>query len=252
MGSVKLPVARALVSLEGLKILPGDDDYYLWESDWYADTKFKIMFAHANGDLALEVYDSTRTLVATAKSKNDNEIIVIPNVDAGQTYFVRVFGPKKASNQYALDISADGPLDRDHDGVADAEDAFPEDPSEKFDADNDRIGDKRDLDDDNDGMPDAFEKLHGFNPKDARDASRDKDGDGFTNLEELLSGTDPRDSSSVPATLVPPVVVAAVSLGGTVRAPNGQDICAMVLASGQFMFSCSPNGVFSLSACHAR
>ena len=38
-----------------------------------------------------------------------------------------------------------------------------------------------------------------------------------------------------------------VELSGTLRTVNGEDICAMVLASGQFMFSCNPNGVLSLS-----
>jgi hypothetical protein len=35
--------------------------------------------------------------------------------------------------------------------------------------------------------------------------------------------------------------------GGTIKTMGGSDICAMVLASGRFMFSCNPNGVYSLS-----
>ncbi len=38
-----------------------------------------------------------------------------------------------------------------------------------------------------------------------------------------------------------------VDISGTVKTGNGTDICAMVLASGRFMFSCSPPGVFSLT-----
>jgi hypothetical protein len=41
-------------------------------------------------------------------------------------------------------------------------------------------------DTDNDGMPDAWETLHGFDPKVADD-SGDADGDGYTNLEEYLN-----------------------------------------------------------------
>ena len=37
-----------------------------------------------------------------------------------------------------------------------------------------------------------------------------------------------------------------VDLSGTVKTTSGQDICAMVLTSGQYTFSCSPPGVFSL------
>ena len=42
-------------------------------------------------------------------------------------------------------------------------------------------------------------------------------------------------------------VTDSVDLSGTIKTVNGQDICAMVLASGQFMFSCNPPGVFSLT-----
>jgi hypothetical protein len=37
-----------------------------------------------------------------------------------------------------------------------------------------------------------------------------------------------------------------VDISGTVKTTDGTDICAMVLASGQYMFSCDPPGVFSL------
>ena len=37
------------------------------------------------------------------------------------------------------------------------------------------------------------------------------------------------------------------SVTGTVKTPRGQDICAMVLASGRFMFSCHPTGVMTLT-----
>jgi len=38
-----------------------------------------------------------------------------------------------------------------------------------------------------------------------------------------------------------------VDLGGTVQTADGTGLCSMVLASGQFMFSCNPNGPFSLT-----
>ncbi|WP_201743589.1 pectate lyase family protein [Roseiconus nitratireducens] len=46
-------------------------------------------------------------------------------------------------------------------------------------------------DSDNDGMPDEWERKHGFNANNAGDNSSDKDGDGYTNVEEYLNGTDP-------------------------------------------------------------
>ncbi|HUG35546.1 MAG TPA: hypothetical protein VML54_01270, partial [Candidatus Limnocylindrales bacterium] len=45
---------------------------------------------------------------------------------------------------------------------------------------------------DGDGMPDAWEVRHGFDPDDPSDGSEDADGDGYTNVEEFLNGTHPR------------------------------------------------------------
>ncbi|MBI4579873.1 MAG: pectate lyase [Planctomycetes bacterium] len=46
------------------------------------------------------------------------------------------------------------------------------------------------LDTDRDGMPDAWETLHGLDPDKPSDTA-DPDHDGYTNLEEYLNGTDP-------------------------------------------------------------
>jgi hypothetical protein len=56
-------------------------------------------------------------------------------------------------------------------------------------------------DTDRDGMPDAWESAHGFNPRNPADANYDTDGDGFTNLQEYKAGTDPRDPDSHPGVL---------------------------------------------------
>ena len=42
-------------------------------------------------------------------------------------------------------------------------------------------------DDDRDGMPDAWERGHGLNPKDGSDHRQDRNGNGYTNLEEYLN-----------------------------------------------------------------
>ena len=44
-----------------------------------------------------------------------------------------------------------------------------------------------DWDTDGDGIPDAWEKSHGLNPKDASDANKDLNHDGYTNLEKYLN-----------------------------------------------------------------
>lgn len=46
-------------------------------------------------------------------------------------------------------------------------------------------------DSDGDGMPDAWEKKYGLNPKDPSDAVQDCNGDGYTNIEKYINGIDP-------------------------------------------------------------
>jgi hypothetical protein len=65
------------------------------------------------------------------------------------------------------------------------------------DFDNDGEADVFDEDDDNDGMPDWWEILHGLNPFDDSDAGDDPDEDGVSNLDEYLGGTDPNVHNSI-------------------------------------------------------
>lgn len=48
-------------------------------------------------------------------------------------------------------------------------------------------------DDDGDGMPNAWEELHGLNPTNPGDATGDEDVDGLSNLEEFRRGTNPHN-----------------------------------------------------------
>ena len=53
------------------------------------------------------------------------------------------------------------------------------------------------LDVDEDGLPDEWERRVGLNPN-AQDADEDADGDGFTNMEEFVAGTNPKDGAEHP------------------------------------------------------
>lgn len=72
-------------------------------------------------------------------------------------------------------------VDSDGDGVPDEEDAFPNDPTEQSDNDNDGIGDNADDDDDNDGLKDHEEDVDGdgiVDPTETDPNIADTDGDG--------------------------------------------------------------------------
>jgi len=60
-------------------------------------------------------------------------------------------------DQYPLPNEPEVIIDRDGDGFADYNDAFPDDQSEHLDTDGDGIGNNRDQDDDNDGIEDVLD-----------------------------------------------------------------------------------------------
>lgn len=85
--------------------------------------------------------------------------------------------------------------DSDGDGVGDACDTCPTNFN-IGDSDMDGIDDACDPDDDNDGMPDAWEIQYGFYVQYPTDATNDPDGDGFLNWEEYIYGTNPTNPAS--------------------------------------------------------
>jgi hypothetical protein len=106
-----------------------------------------------------------------------------------------------------IDVTKEEVIDSDGDGVPDEEDAFPFDPDEWLDSDNDGIGNNADEDDDDDGMPDIWEKEYGLDPL-RDDAGEDADDDGVRNLDEYIAGSDPtqddyNDAPDAPVLLTP-------------------------------------------------
>jgi hypothetical protein len=64
------------------------------------------------------------------------------------------------------------------------------------------IVDIKNLDTDEDGIPDQIELLWGLDPQDMNDALMDQDRDGFSNYEEFRGETDPKDPDSSPDPVV--------------------------------------------------
>jgi hypothetical protein len=110
---------------------------------------------------------------------------------AGAIDEVHVFHQALTENEIQALMDRDLLSDSDGDGVQDYQDLFPNDATEWADNDEDGTGDNADLDDDNDGMPDEWELLYGFDPFDPADAAGDADEDTISNLQEFLDGTNP-------------------------------------------------------------
>ena len=84
----------------------------------------------------------------------------------------------------------------------------------------------KDFDGDLDGMWDSWEREHGFDPTDPKDAQRDADGDGFTNVEEFAYGCDPTSAHITPLNAVLSVATIArrrfkIMFAGVTKSPTG-------------------------------
>ena len=88
-----------------------------------------------------------------------------------------------------LKVDVQNSNDSDGDGVLDADDAFPFDPTESGDLDGDGIGDNSDADRDGDGISNDFENQLGTDPNDFSSVPPDQDGDGIPDsLDEDADG----------------------------------------------------------------
>lgn len=156
--------------------------------------------------------DTTETLLVNLQVGNSN--LTIPTsvmIAAGQTRSadfnvtstddVSPDGNRTIALQATASLHANGSanitviendFDQDRDTVLDRNDNCPVTPNpDQADFEGDGFGDACDFDTDGDGMPDAYERENGLDPRNSLDRDADADGDGFTNLEEFEFGTDP-------------------------------------------------------------
>jgi hypothetical protein len=133
----------------------------------------------------------TVTVAGNGTTWEDRDLAVVALASSAEDDHNGMVGNSKS---YRVLVDPDG--DADGDGVQNALDAFPGDPNESQDTDGDGIGNNGDLEDDGDGMPDAWEQRFGLDPLSAADAGADPDGDGLSNADEYRSATRPDTSDS--------------------------------------------------------
>ncbi|MFB6340678.1 DUF4347 domain-containing protein [Saccharicrinis sp. FJH62] len=116
---------------------------------------------------------SSKSLEITPEENQTGEsVITITATDGDGASVQKTF-------KYILEI-----CDSDNDGIADNEDAFPNDPNEWIDSDNDGTGNNADTDDDNDGYTDADEAANETDPLNAESVPADNDGDKVSDLND--------------------------------------------------------------------
>ena len=128
--------------------------------------------------LSITLVRENQTLSSLLSNENGQGSFAIPL----GTIVVRVSGGQYYPVEFTIVVDEDGiddgslPGDMDGDGVGDVLDAFPNDPNEWTDTDNDNIGNNADTDDDSDGLLDLDEIAS--NPQ-TNPLEADTDGDGY-------------------------------------------------------------------------
>ena len=94
-------------AVDELTICAGDEDWFAVDVCAAGALTASINFAHANGDLDLELRDAAGDVLGASRGVADGESAnAVPDADA--VVFVRVYGYGEAINDYDLDLFVDG------------------------------------------------------------------------------------------------------------------------------------------------
>lgn len=97
---------RGAGTTTGLVLAAGDEDWFSVELVAGQRLEAGILFAHAAGNLDLQVFDPELNLVVGSSSADDDEWCTVDPLPASGAWFVRVFG---APNGYALALNVTTP-----------------------------------------------------------------------------------------------------------------------------------------------
>ena len=90
----------------GLYVCRRDDDWYAIEVPAGSSLTVRIFFAHGQGDLDMELYDSPSASWSIDESAgtDDTEEVGVSSASSDSTYYVRVYGYAGAENSYDLQV----------------------------------------------------------------------------------------------------------------------------------------------------
>ncbi len=108
------PLAEALTERF---VCGADEDWYAIELFPGEELEVALRFEHALGDLSLELYDAEETLLDSAQSEDDDEVLTYSAAQATEI-FVRVPGQEGLVNRYAVEATVVVP-DCEDDGLED-------------------------------------------------------------------------------------------------------------------------------------
>lgn len=84
-----------------------DSDYFRFTVAKGSTFNVAALFSHSGGNVDLEIYNAQGQFIAGSNSNTDNESITL-NLSANQDYYLRVFSPDGATNDYDLSIAKVG------------------------------------------------------------------------------------------------------------------------------------------------
>lgn len=86
---------------------PGEDDFFLWKAHSPGELIVRTNFDHSLGDLDLQLFDGNRQSIALSAGVG-NEEVVAAAAQAGDIFYVRVYGYQGATN-HDYDLSIEWP-----------------------------------------------------------------------------------------------------------------------------------------------